>query len=213
VYVDCPDPNVTGDDFLNATWRVRDTLEQIDVSRLLIDKYSDTFLFATSSQDVLDGIRQGKIASLLGVEGAHQLGNSLAVLRMYHQLGVKYVTLTHICHNAFADSCGYDPGLPPLHGGLSEFGKVLVSELNRLSIFIDLSHTSDDTARQALQLSKAPVIWSHSSARAVHDHPRNVPDDVLALVGEGEGKKDAVVMVCIYHFMDCWGVLLNMFRR
>jgi len=105
------------------------------------------------------------------------------------------MTLTHTCHNAFADSCGYLPGKEPLHGGLSDFGKRLIEEMNRLGVLVDLSHTSDATAKQALTHSKAPVIWSHSSARAVHDVPRNVPDDVLQLVGAGEGQRDAVVMV------------------
>jgi membrane dipeptidase len=117
------------------------------------------------------------------------------VLRQYHALGVRYVTLTHTCHNAFADSCGFQPGMIPLHGGLSALGLWLIDEMNRLGVLVDLSHTSDDTARQALKYSKAPVIWSHSSARAVHDVPRNVPDDVLALVGTGKGQTDAVVMV------------------
>ena len=108
---------------------------------------------------------------------------------------MRYVTLTHVCHNAFADSCGFEPGYEPRWGGLSEFGYALIDEMNRLGMLVDLSHTSDDTAKQALKYSKAPVIWSHSSARAVHDVPRNVPDDVLELVGLGPNKTDAVVMV------------------
>ncbi|KAF4598481.1 hypothetical protein EYR38_006883 [Pleurotus pulmonarius] len=195
VYVGCADPQEEGKDFINATWRVRDTLEQIDVARLLIDKYPETFHYSATSEDVKTAIRSGKIASLLGVEGGHQLGNSLAVLRQYHALGVRYMTLTHTCHNAFADSCGMAPGKKPLHHGLSTFGRSLIEEMNRLGVLVDLSHTSDDTARQALQYSKAPVIWSHSSARAVHDVPRNVPDDILALIGSGRGQNDAVVMV------------------
>ncbi|KAJ7078838.1 membrane dipeptidase-domain-containing protein [Mycena belliarum] len=204
VYVPCADPAEEGEDFLTSTWRVRDTLEQIDVARLTIDKYPDAsscnppssvFQPALSSEDIKAATSKGKIASLLGVEGSHQLGNSLAVLRQYHALGVRYVTLTHTCHNAFADSCGMAPGMEPLHGGLSPFGRRLIGEMNRLGVLVDLSHTSDDTARQALGHSRAPVIWSHSSARAVHDVPRNVPDDILALVGTGEGQTDAVVMV------------------
>ncbi|CDO69503.1 hypothetical protein BN946_scf184785.g8 [Trametes cinnabarina] len=194
VYVGCPGSE-EGEDFLNATWRVRDTLEQIDVSKLLIDKYPDTFSLALGARDVKTAISRGRIASLLGVEGGHQLGNSIQVLRQYHALGVRYVTLTHVCHNAFADSCGFEPGIKPRWGGLSEFGYALIDEMNRLGVLVDLSHTSDDTAKQALKYSKAPVIWSHSSARAVHDVPRNVPDDVLELVGLGPNKTDAVVMV------------------
>ncbi|ESK91003.1 microsomal dipeptidase [Moniliophthora roreri MCA 2997] len=194
-YVACANPEQEGKDFVNATWRVRDTLEQIDVSKLLIEKYPTTFQLALGSEDIRVAISQGKIASLLGVEGSHQLGNSIAVLRQYHALGVRYVTLTHTCHNAFADSCGIAPGFPPLHGGLSEIGHSLIDEMNRLGVLVDLSHTSDDTARQALNYSKAPVLWSHSSARAIHNVPRNVPDDILELIGTGEGQKDAVVMV------------------
>ncbi|KAL0579762.1 hypothetical protein V5O48_002256 [Marasmius crinis-equi] len=196
VYVKCASPNQEGEEFLNATWRVRDTLEQIDVSKLLIEKYPDTFQLALGTRDIKSAIGDGKIASLIGVEGGHQLGNSIAVLRQYHALGVRYVTLTHTCNNAFADSCGFEPGYPPpLHGGLSNLGRSLIDEMNRLGVLVDLSHTSDDTARQALNHSKAPVIWSHSSARAVHGHQRNVPDDILALIGTKSGKKDAVVMV------------------
>ncbi|KAI0790875.1 membrane dipeptidase-domain-containing protein [Abortiporus biennis] len=194
-YVDCANPEAEGEDFLNSTWRVRDTIEQIDIAKVLISKYSDTFELATTSLEVKAAITKGKIASLIGVEGGHQLGNSIAVLRQLHALGVRYVTLTHVCHNAFADSCGFLEGIKPKWGGLSPLGESLIKEMNRLGVLVDLSHTSDDTARQALNLSAAPVIWSHSSARAVHNVPRNVPDDVLKLVGTGPGQKDAVVMV------------------
>ncbi|KAI0748147.1 membrane dipeptidase-domain-containing protein [Daedaleopsis nitida] len=194
-YVDCAADGAEGDHFLNSTWRVRDTLEQIDIAKLLIAKYSETFAWSLSTSDIKTAISRGQIASLLGVEGGHQLGNSIQVLRTYYDLGVRYVTLTHTCHNAFADSCGFLPGITPRWGGLSKFGYSLIDEMNRIGMLVDLSHTSDDTARQALKYSKAPVIWSHSSARAVHDVPRNVPDDVLELVGFGENQTDAVVMV------------------
>jgi len=194
-YVGCPKPEAEGKDYVNSTWRVRDTLEQIDISRYLISKYPDTFELSSTSTDVKSAIKRGKIASLIGVEGAHQIGNSIAVIRQYYTLGVRYLTLTHTCHNAFADSCGLAPGMVPRWGGLSPLGETLIGELNRIGMLVDLSHTSDDTARQALKLTKAPVIWSHSSARAVHDVPRNVPDDILSMVGMGENKTDAVVMV------------------
>ncbi|KAF8633640.1 hypothetical protein AX15_001327 [Amanita polypyramis BW_CC] len=191
VYVSCPD--LKGDkDFLEPSWRVRDTLEQIDVARSLIDKYPDTFQFAVVSDDIKAAIINGKIASILGVEGGHQLGNSISVLRQYYYLGVRYVTLTHTCHNAFADSSGTSR---PLHNGLSPFGLRLIDEMNRLGMLVDLSHTSDATALQALNYSKAPVIWSHSSARTVHNVPRNVPDHILRRLGKGQGKKDGVVMI------------------
>ncbi|KAF9564773.1 hypothetical protein CPC08DRAFT_630667 [Agrocybe pediades] len=192
-YADCPASKDKA--FIEPNWRVRDTLEQIDVARLLMDKYPETFALATSTDDIKQAIIGGKIASLIGIEGAHQLGNSIAVLRQYHALGVRYVTLTHACHNAFADSCGYTPDMVPLHHGLSSLGRSLIDEMNRLGVLVDLSHTSDATAKQAIAHSKAPVIWSHSSARAVHDVVRNVPDDILELIGREEGKKDAVLMV------------------
>lgn len=138
---------------------------------------------------------------------AHQLGNSISVLRQYYNLGVRYVTLTHNCHNAFADSSASIP----LHNGLryvqicthpliftsslySPFGYRLIDEMNRLGILVDLSHTSDATAVQAFDYSRAPVIWSHSSARAIHNVPRNVPDNIIQLLGTGQGKKDGIIM-------------------
>ncbi|KAH9941039.1 membrane dipeptidase-domain-containing protein [Amylocystis lapponica] len=192
-YVDCPSD--AGEDYLNATWRVRDTLEQIDVAKLLIENYPSTFRLALTSDDAKNAISEGKIASFIGIEGGHQIGNSLAVLRQYYELGVRYMTLTHSCHNAFADSCGILTPIEPRWGGLSPLGFSLITEMNRLGMLVDLSHTSDDTAKQALKHTQSPVIWSHSSARAVHDVPRNVPDDVLELVGRSPGKTDAVIMV------------------
>ncbi|KAG8795137.1 hypothetical protein FRC12_017639 [Ceratobasidium sp. 428] len=192
VYVDCED---SGSDFMKPTDRVRDTLEQIDVARLLMEQYSDTFELVTSTAEINAAIRIGKIASLIGVEGGHQLGNSIAVLRQYYLLGARYMTLTHACNNAFADSAGIFEPIPPTHGGLSPLGRELIHEMNRMGMLVDLSHTSDETAVQALQLSRAPVIWSHSSARAVHDVPRNVPDYILKMIGTGKDQKDGVVMV------------------
>lgn len=201
VYTPCPsefgeDP---GKDFINPTSSVRDTLEQIDISHQLIHKYSDTFELALTSTDVISTVRRGKISALIGIEGGHQLGNSLGAMRQFAALGVRYVTLTHTCHNVFADSCGLFDGIEPLHHGLSPFGETLVRELNRLGVLVDLSHTSDDTALAALNISRAPVIWSHSSARALRDIPRNVPDEVLRHVGTGAGQLDGVVMVNFYN--------------
>ncbi|KAH9036792.1 membrane dipeptidase-domain-containing protein [Lactarius deliciosus] len=197
VYTPCPsdideDP---GKDFLEPTSSVRDTLEQIDISHQLIYKHSDTFELALTPRDVISTVRRGKISALIGIEGGHQLGNSLGALRQFAALGVRYVTLTHTCHNVFADSSGLFDGIDPLHHGLSPFGETLVRELNRLGVLVDLSHTSDDTALAALKISRAPVIWSHSSARALRDIPRNVPDEVLRHVGTGAGQLDGVVMV------------------
>jgi len=195
VFVPCPDGSADIKGFLTASWRVRDTLEQIDVAKGLIEKYPDTFNLALGTEDIKQTITQGKIASLIGVEGAHQLGNSISVLRQYYALGVRYVTLTHSCHNAFADSCGMLTQIPPLHYGLSAIGFKLIEEMNRIGMLVDLSHTSDLTATQAILHSKAPVIWSHSSAREVHNVARNVPDEVLGLIGFGKGQKDGIVMV------------------
>jgi membrane dipeptidase len=116
------------------------------------------------------------------------LGNSLAVLRQYAALGVRYMTLTHSCNNAFADSAGIMKAVKPAHGGLSKFGRTLIGEMNRLGVIVDVSHVSDATAEQAIKLSRAPVIWSHSSARAFNNISRNVPDEILKLVREEEGR-------------------------
>ncbi len=137
-YVDC---KPSGEDFLKPSNRVRDTLEQIDVAKLMIDRYSDTFAYCETAADVRDAIRTGKIASLIGIEGAHQLGNSLAVLRQLYALGVRYSTLTHSCNNAFADSAGIFEQVDPVHGGLSNLGKELVYEMNRLGSELR-SHTT-----------------------------------------------------------------------
>ncbi|CAE6449919.1 unnamed protein product [Rhizoctonia solani] len=195
VFVECAE---SGPDFLTPTNRVRDTLEQIDVSTLLIEKYSDAFTLATSVKDIEQAMHIGRIASLIGVEGAHQLGNSLAVLRQYYKLGARYMTLTHSCNNAFADSAGIFEPVPPAHNGLSPLGKELIREMNRIGMLVDLSHTSDDAATQALKLSRAPVMWSHSSARTLRGISRNVPDHILKLIGSGGGRKDGVVMVNLY---------------
>ncbi|KAG9310601.1 hypothetical protein JVU11DRAFT_9165 [Chiua virens] len=177
VYVPCAESSAEGKDFLTATWRVRDTLEQVDVVKGLMDKYPDMFHYALSSEDIKESVSQAKIASLLGVEEGHQLGNSIAVLRQYYVLGVRYVTLTHTCHNAFADSCGYLTQIALLHYGLSTIGFKFMEEMNRIGMVIDLSHTSDLTATQAILRSKAPIIWSHS------------------LIGTKKGKKDGIITV------------------
>lgn len=174
---------------------VRDTLEQIDVTKQLAAQYPKDVALATSPQQVRDNHKAKKISHLIGIEGAHSLGNSLAVLRMYFDLGVRYVTLTHTCHNPFADTSGSTAGqeAKPLHGGLSKLGERLVLEMNRIGMMVDLSHTSDNTARQAIAISKAPVFFSHSGARSVFNHTRNIPDDILKLISEKENKIDSFV--------------------
>ena len=169
---------------------VKATLEQIDVIHRMAETYPDTFEMAYSVADIRRIHRNGKIASLIGVEGGHSIDNSLAVLRMYYSLGVRYMTLTHSITLDWADSATDEPK----SGGLSPFGEEVVREMNRLGMMVDISHVSPDTMRDAIRVSSAPVIASHSSAYSVAAHPRNVPDDVLKMIRE----KDGVVMVNFY---------------
>lgn len=159
------------------------TLEQIDFVRRLVDRHRTTFGFARNADDVEEARDNGRIASLLGMEGGHSIDNSLPVLRMMFDLGVRYLTLTHNDNNEWADSATDERRL----GGLSPFGEEVVREMNRLGMMVDLSHVSDDVMRQALRVSAAPVIFSHSSARAVCDVSRNVPDDVLTVLAANGG--------------------------
>ncbi|MGE0580559.1 MAG: dipeptidase [Steroidobacteraceae bacterium] len=155
----------------------RTQLEQIDIARQIIDRYPDTFRLATTAADIRAAHRDHLIASLLGMEGGVGIENSLGALRAYFDLGVRYMTLTHNSHTDWADSAMPDK---PKFGGLSPFGEKVVGEMNRLGMLVDLSHTSADTMRDALDVSKAPVIFSHAAARALVDISRNVPDDVIA---------------------------------
>jgi len=166
---------------------VRTAIAQIDVVQSLVARYPKQLEMAGTAADIRRIHRQGKVASLIGIEGGHQIDDSLDVLRQFHALGARYLTLTHTKNTAWADSATDAPA----HGGLTAFGKEVVREMNRLGMLVDLSHVSNDTMRAALAVSEAPVIWSHSSARALNDHPRNVPDEVLALVAKNGG----VVMV------------------
>jgi membrane dipeptidase len=169
---------------------VKDTLEQIDLIQRMVQRYPETFELALNADDVVRIRKAGKIASLIGVEGGHSIDNSLAVLRAYHKLGVRYMTLTHSDTLDWADSATDKPR----HGGLTDFGEAVVREMNRLGMLVDISHVSADTMRHALKVSKAPLIASHSSAFTLAPHPRNVPDDVLKLVAKNGG----VVMVNFY---------------
>ncbi|MGE3776180.1 MAG: membrane dipeptidase, partial [Pirellulaceae bacterium] len=166
---------------------LQQTLEQIELVHAMMRRYPDVFELAHTAADV-ERIRQaGKIASLIGVEGGHAIENSLENLRRLHKLGAAYMTLTHSDTLDWADAATDQPR----HGGLNAFGEEVVREMNRLGMLVDLSHVSPDTMKDALRITSAPVIFSHSSARAVADHPRNVPDDVLRLVADNGG----VVMV------------------
>jgi len=149
-------------------------LEQIDIALQIIDRYPDVFELALTVSDVNRIFGSGKIASMMGIEGGHAIENSLGALRAYYDMGVRYMTLTHNGTLDWADSHA-----EPRHGGLTEFGKEVVREMNRLGMLVDLSHTSVETMNDALDVAEAPVIFSHSSARAVYDHTRNVPDQVL----------------------------------
>jgi membrane dipeptidase len=151
------------------------TLEQIDCVRRLIERYPDRLAPALTAADMEAARAQGRIASLMGAEGGHSIANSLGTLRGLYTLGVRYLTLTHNDNVDWADSATDEPKA----GGLTAFGREVVREMNRLGMLVDLSHVAATTMRDALDTSSAPVIFSHSSARAVCDHPRNIPDDVL----------------------------------
>ena len=166
---------------------LNDTLEQIALVKAMIERYPDVFEAARSAADVERIAKSGKIASLIGVEGGHSIEDSIENLRRLHALGAGYMTLTHSDTLTWADAATDKAQ----HQGLTAFGEEIVREMNRLGMLVDLSHVSDETMKDALRISKAPIIYSHSSARAIAGHPRNVPDDVLRLVKENGG----VVMV------------------
>ncbi|WP_405854012.1 dipeptidase [Streptomyces sp. NBC_00090] len=174
VYVPC---RLAGDDAVSAT------LEQIDIVDQLLERYAAELVPALTADDMEAARKQGRIASLKGAEGGHSINNSLATLRALHALGVRYMTLTHNDNNDWADSATDEPGV----GGLSAFGRQVVREMNRSGMLVDLSHVAATTMRDALDTSAAPVIFSHSSARAVCDHPRNIPDDVLERLSANGG--------------------------
>ena len=167
----------SGDDAVSAT------LEQIDAGHQMVARYAGELAFARTAGEVVTAWESGRIASLLGAEGGHSINSSLATLRMLHALGVRYLTLTHNSNVPWADSGTDEPRI----GGLSRFGVEVVREMNRIGMLVDLSHVSADTMRDALKASEVPVIFSHSSARAVCDSPRNAPDDVLASLRDNGG--------------------------
>ncbi len=169
---------------------IRQTIEQIDLVKRLVKAYPGDLELAKTADDVVRIHRSGKVASLIGVEGGHQIGGNLAALRQYYDLGARYMTLSHFKNNEFADSATDDPK----YHGLNDFGRAVVQEMNRLGMLVDLAHVSEETMSDAIEVSKAPVIFSHSGARAIDDHPRNVPDDILKLLPKNGG----VVMVNFY---------------
>ena len=175
------DGTVTGDA------AIRQTIEQIDIVDRLIAAYPRDLERALTADDIVRIHKSGRIASLIGIEGGRQIGGSLPALRQFYRLGARYMTLTHNQTNEWADSATDDPKF----GGLSPFGLKVVAEMNRLGMLVDLSHVAPTTMRAAIAASRAPVIYSHSSAGGMNGHPRNVPDDVLALLPANGG----VVMV------------------
>jgi len=174
-------PNLPGPE------QVKETIEQIALVQSFAERYPDAFAMARTAADVRRIHKSGRIASLIGVEGGGQIDSSFGVLRAYRALGASYLTLTHSKNLEWADSATDNPK----HDGLTEFGEAVVRELNRLGMLVDLSHVSEATMSDALRVSKAPVIFSHSNARALVDHPRNVPDAVLKQLAANKG----VVMV------------------
>ncbi|UKZ72387.1 hypothetical protein TrVFT333_000016 [Trichoderma virens FT-333] len=188
-FVSCP-PSEPGHEPQDGAYleSMRKTLQQIDLIYLMIEMYPTRFALARNSADVLEVFRSGRIACMIGLEGLHQIGNSFSCLRLYRSLGVRYITLTHNCNNLYADSAT----APVLHGGLSERGRRAVQEMNRTGLIVDLSHTSDAVQKEVLSLSRAPVIFSHSSCYSVCPHRRNVSDSVLDQLKQNGG----VIMIC-----------------
>ncbi|MFK7736383.1 MAG: membrane dipeptidase [Pirellulaceae bacterium] len=166
------------------------TLEQIEIVKAMCEKYPDVFAYAESYDDIIEARKQGKIASLIGVEGGHSIENSIEKLRRLYKLGARYMTLTHSDTLDWADSCSDESK----SGGLSAFGEEVVREMNRMGMLVDISHVSPETMQDALDISEAPVIFSHSSARGIADHPRNVPDEILKQLPDDGG----VVMINFY---------------
>lgn len=227
VFVECPKDGLDWSDenYATSKWLtlpmsfdtnrsgLRQTFEQVDVMSRIQNAYPNVFSSPPNGTTALQAFRDGKIISPLGIEGLHSIGNSLAHLRDFYKLGVSYATLTHNCHNRYADAAvqetsdGGSKKADPYWHGISEAGKDLVFEMNRLGMIVDLAHVSADTMRDVLGAgkddwtgSRAPIIFSHSSAYAVCPHPRNVPDDVLQLVKQ----RNSIVMVNFApNFVSC----------
>ena len=175
----------------------RQQLEQIDIARRVIDLYPDTFMLALTVADVRKAKRRGKIGSMLGMEGGYGLENSIGALRTYYELGVRYMALTHNSHTDWADAAA---PLQPRNNGLTPFGEEIVREMNRLGMLIDLSHAAPSTMAHTLRITEAPVIFSHSSAKALCNVPRNVPDDILRELPRNGG---VVMVTFVSSFINC----------
>lgn len=173
---------------------IREALLRIDAVHELVRRHPGELALATTASDVRRAAGEGRIACLMGIEGGHIIEESLPALRSFWRLGVRYLTLTHSFHTSWADSSGTNEALSPLHGGLTAFGEQVVREMNRLGMLVDVSHVSDDTFWHVLRVTQAPLIASHSSARAVADHPRNLSDEMLRALAANGG----VVMLNFY---------------
>ncbi|MFL6336132.1 MAG: dipeptidase [Pyrinomonadaceae bacterium] len=197
IYVDrqYATPDWVSKNYATQGGSARRALDLIDVSYRMIEKYPRDLMLATSTADIRRAKKEGKVGVLMGIEGGHAIENSLPALREFYRLGVRYMTLTHNNTNEWADAC-CDAAR---HGGLSDFGKEVVAEMNRLGMLVDVSHVSDETMSDVLDVSKAPVIASHSSARVYSNHKRNVSDELLKRIAQNGG----VVMVNFYPaFLD-----------
>ena len=168
---------------------VEATMQQIEIVHAMADRYPDVFEVAYTADDVMRIFNEGKVASMIGLEGGHSINSSLQALRAFYRQGARYMTVTHSSNTPWADSATDEPQ----NDGLSEFGEQVIREMNRLGMLVDLSHVSADTMRDVFRIARAPVIYSHSGAGGICDHPRNVPDDILPLVGANGG----VIMVII----------------
>lgn len=173
---------------------IREALERIDAVHEMAERYPDDVVVAKSVREIREAVADGKFVSLMGIEGGHIIEESLSALRNFYRLGVRYMTLTHSFHTSWADSSGTNETPEPVHEGLTDFGRQVVVEMNRIGMLVDVSHVSDQSFFDAVEVSRAPVIASHSSARAIADHTRNMTDDMLRALANNGG----VVMINFY---------------
>ena len=173
---------------------IREALERIDAVYDMAARHPHDVVVAHSVAEIRAAVADGKFVSLMGIEGGHIIEESLPALRNFYRLGVRYMTLTHSFHTTFADSSGTGETPKPVHDGLTDFGREIVVEMNRMGMLVDISHVSDKTFFDTLEVTRAPVIASHSSVRAIADHPRNMDDDMLRALAKNGG----VVMINFY---------------